>query len=227
MFPVIHFPKIRLGHQDRPDDLLSGSTTDDENLESQDAEDAEVASAAQGSASDAGVEGQEQGAASESESSAADQEQRSCRSRSRSRSASQLQRRGAASRSRSRKPIRRRQQLCWFGRSCRRKDCYFLHPEGKDCQAPQTPRRRRFPPGGPRGWRRSNAQRHQRDQRDQSETLATPPKHCKRSEENTKPPSGPLKFRDFVLQMPEGTPPDVALEAFQKYLREASQKDLE
>ena len=38
--------------------------------------------------------------------------------------------RSAASRSRSRRPLRRR-QLCWFGRSCKRRDCYFLHPEGR------------------------------------------------------------------------------------------------
>ena len=46
----------RPGHQDRPD-VLSGSTTDDENLDSEDA--ASAAEDAEGSASDA--EGQEQG----------------------------------------------------------------------------------------------------------------------------------------------------------------------
>ena len=46
----------RHGHQDRPD-VLSGSTTDDENLDSEDA--ASAAEDAEGSASDA--EGQEQG----------------------------------------------------------------------------------------------------------------------------------------------------------------------
>ncbi|CAL1170443.1 unnamed protein product [Cladocopium goreaui] len=201
--------------KDRPD-VLSGSTTDDENLDSEDA--ASAAEDAEGSVSDA--EGQEQGAASQSES---DQQ---CSYRSPSRS--------AALRSRSRRPLRRR-QLCWFGRSCKRRDCHFLHPEGKESQAPQTPRRRRFEKPGHRrrSWRRNaKGEPWQHDQRGrEGSEAATPPKHRKRSEvaisDDTKPPTEPLNFRDFVVQMPEGTPPDVALEAFQKYLREASQKDLE
>ena len=181
---------------------------------------------------------------------------RTNRSTSRSSSSSRVRSRGR-SRMNVRNPpgTKRHLTVCWFGRDCSRKECWFKHPEGREADERQgkaggkgiglrrarTPSRRIRSPShssrsrntsrsrSPLSAKKAAPKRRAVESPKASAKVAKDFDNRKEAREKTTGQAmdcQPLTFREYIMQHGEGLEPLEALAAFQRFLDEAAQKEL-